>query len=248
MRAMDRLGTSRIGSAALVAALHALILAALLQGLGVSLPRDEPDRLVTFDVRELPEPPPPRSVAAKRRTPQREGAASPANLRSRAAPVVAPLPEVRLDLPPPVTAAPIPAAGLDRSSGASDRPGPGTGSGGVGEGTGSGRSGDGTGGGGGRETPLRWLSGRITNEDYPLAALDAGQSGTVHLRFVVGVKGRVTDCTVTRSSGSRALDETTCRLIKRRFRYRPTLDARGRPVPDVVTGTHEWWLTDQPPD
>ena len=35
-----------------------------------------------------------------------------------------------------------------------------------------------------------------------------GIGGTVHFRFVVGVNGRVTECRLTRSSGSGALDTT----------------------------------------
>jgi protein TonB len=73
--------------------------------------------------------------------------------------------------------------------------------------------------------------------------LKAGIGGTVYMRFVVGTNGRVTDCSVTRSSGNVELDETTCRLIMQRFRYEPTRDAKGRAVPDVVTGEHVWSVT-----
>jgi protein TonB len=118
--------------------------------------------------------------------------------------------------------------------------GPGTGAGGAGDGTGSGGRGNGPGGGGG--VPLRWIGGRITDADYPRAALKAGASGTVGLRFVVGVNGRVSSCTVTRSSGNRDLDETTCKLIQKRFRYVPSRDAAGRPYADTVTGEHRWDL------
>ncbi|WP_213980223.1 energy transducer TonB, partial [Sphingomonas sp. dw_22] len=121
--------------------------------------------------------------------------------------------------------------------------GPGTGAGGQGTGTGSGGAGNGDGDGG---TPLEWVGGRIRDSDYPRPALRAGASGTVYLRFTVGVKGRVTDCTVTRSSGNADLDETTCRLIRQRFRYKPSRDANGRPYPDVVTGEHEWTLYRRP--
>jgi protein TonB len=58
--------------------------------------------------------------------------------------------------------------------------------------------------------------------------------------FTVGANGRVTRCAVTRSSGVAELDALTCRLIEERFRYRPTTDRFGRPVPDEVEGEHEW--------
>jgi protein TonB len=36
------------------------------------------------------------------------------------------------------------------------------------------------------------------------------------------------------------LDALTCRLIMQRFRYRPSTDRYGRPIPDTVDGEHEW--------
>lgn len=246
-QAMRSLGQDRIKSAAGVALLHALLGYAFVAGLGISIPAKVERSLKMFEVLPDPVPPPlpPAIRPTRERTPEREGAASPPNLRAQASPVVAPVPEVRLEIPPPVIAAPVPRQGLDTSAGAAPIPGPGSGSGGLGDGTGSGDSGTGAGGGGGG-SPLRWLNGAIHDSDYPMSALEKGIGGTVYLRFVVGVKGRVTSCTVTRSSGNAALDETTCRLIQRRFRYRPERDARGRPVPIVVNGEHEWTAERRP--
>ena len=232
----------RIIPAAAVAAIHVLIGYALLVGLGVSaLPVAVDQGLTLIDLRPDPPPPPehPRPTPAHR--PRKQGAASPPNLRAQPTEIVAPPPEIPLDIPPPVVTAPIAGPGAAPSAGAAAVKGPGTGSGGEGHGTGSGAGGNGDGGGDGDGgIPLRWLSGRIKDSDYPRDVLKAGIGGTVHLRFTVGVKGRVTDCTVTRSSGSSELDDTTCRLIQQRFRYKPSRDASGRPVPDVVTGEHEW--------
>jgi protein TonB len=50
----------------------------------------------------------------------------------------------------------------------------------------------------------------------------------------------VTSCTVTRSSGVAELDALTCRLIRERFRYRPSTDRYGRPIADEVEGEHDW--------
>ena len=38
------------------------------------------------------------------------------------------------------------------------------------------------------------------------------------------------------------LDAATCRLIVERFRYRPALDAAGRPTTDVRHWRQRWWL------
>lgn len=225
-------------------AAQGLLGALLLGGLAVEHGGGESPAMRVLDF-TLPPPQPtpePRPKPARKHRP--EGAAAPPNRKSRATEIASPVP---VPSPvPQVVAAPIASTGSQASSGAAPVAGPGTGAGGEGAGTGSGGAGDGEGDGG---TPLEWIGGRIRDSDYPRAALRAGASGTVYLRFTVGVKGRVTDCTVTRSSGNADLDETTCRLIRQRFRYRPSLDARGRPYPDVVTGEHEWTLyRGAPPD
>jgi periplasmic protein TonB len=190
-----------------------------------------------------PAPPPREKPAPKAARPKAEGAAAPANRVSKATEIVAPLPAL---VPPPIVVAPKPAQDVQASSGAAPLPGPGTGAGGQGEGTGSGGHGNGPGGGGG--TVLRLIRGELRDSDYPRSALDAGAAGTVHLRFTVGVNGRVTECEVTRSSGNADLDETTCRLIQKRFRYEPSRDASGRPYADIVTGEHVWTLYDRRSD
>jgi periplasmic protein TonB len=218
----------------------------LLRGLSVQIGMAPPLPVTTLLDFTLPPPPPsqpdPPPLPARPARKLPEGAAAPPNRVSRATEVVQPVP---VPVPAaPVVAAPIPAAGSDASSGNAPMPGPGTGAGGSGAGTGSGGSGNGAGGGGGGGggTDLRWLRGEITGRDYPRSAYRAGASGAVGLRFVVGIDGRVTDCRVTRSSGNADLDETTCRLIRKRFRYAPSRDASGRPYPDVVTGEHVWEL------
>jgi protein TonB len=80
----------------------------------------------------------------------------------------------------------------------------------------------------------------INVADYPRAALAARAGGTVFLRFVVGPDGRVTDCTVTKTSGRTDLDATTCRIVRKRFRYKPARDASGSAVSATIVGTHEW--------
>ncbi len=222
-------------------AMLALIGWLLIAGLGVPrrIAQSPAMRLLDFVV---PPPPPPEPQAKPKPKPsqKQEGKASPPNRVSRATEVAAPVP---VPTPPPIPAAVKPAQGSDATSGNAPIAGPGTGAGGSGDGTGSGGAGNGAGSGG---TALQLIRGHIDDDDYPREALRAHQHGTVGLRFIVGVDGRVSDCTVTRSSGSRSLDETTCRLIKQRFRYRPSRDAQGRPYADTVTGEHEWELYERP--
>lgn len=248
MLQIDQENRDRIKSGIGVAAFHALLGYAFLTGLGFDVARSVSDEMKLFDVSESPPPPPakpaPPDVAeAKQAKPKDpEGAASPANLRDTPSPIVAPPPEIRIEVPSPVIAAPVTGEGSAVSAGAAEVPGPGTGSGGEGTGLGSGTQGSGTGGGGGGiGTRARWLRGDIWGSDYPRA------TGTVFLRFVVAPNGRVSECSVTRSSGNPDLDATTCRLIKRRFRYRPARDARGNAIAEVVRGEHVWELGPEPP-
>jgi len=244
----------RLKSAAAAALFHGLIGYAFLTGLGFDLVSEAPDQLKLFDVTEAPPPPaaePPAEIdeSDNRKTKDPEGAAAPPNKKDTPAPVVAPPPEIRIERPPPVVAAPAPAEGWAFDAGAAKIDGPGTGRGGEGTGLGSGLHGTGTGGGGGgRPRRAVLIRGGIYDRDYPPAALARGAQGVVFMRFVVAPNGRVRDCRITRSSGDRALDETTCRLIRERFIYRPASDAGGRPVPDTIIGEHLWELGPPGPD
>jgi protein TonB len=246
MLELTRENKERSASAAVVVLLHVLLGYAFLTGLGFRVDRAVDEGLKLFDVVE--EPPPPVTPAQPHETRQKrkpkpkdpEGAASPPNKQNTPTEIVAPKPEIPVRSP--IDAAPIAGQGTAPAAGAAQVVGPGTGRGGQGVGLGSGISGNGTGGGGGGGLAVhsRWISGRIHDSDYPASAVRARQSGTVGLRFVVGPSGRVDRCTVTRSSGSGALDETTCRLILSRFRYRPARDFTGRPIAETIRGEHEW--------
>lgn len=127
--------------------------------------------------------------------------------------------------PTPATAAGG-GAGIGQSQGA-----------GSGGGNGSGGRGEDDGGGG---TDLVQIAGEILPRDYPRHLGNAGVGGRVSVVFTVGVDGRSSHCTVTRSSGVAELDSLTCRLIERRFRFRPSTDRTGRPIPDQVEWDHDW--------
>jgi protein TonB len=258
VQAINERNRDRLKASAGVVAFHLLLGYALIVGLGFDPMGRVAEQLKMFDVLDTPPPPPPPATPAPPDTDaatiakpkQAEGAASPANLRDTPTQIVAPKPIIPLPVPPPIAAAPAAGQGNAEAAGAADVPGPGTGSGGVGTGLGSGLNGDGTGGGGGggigRGSPVRWLRGRIYDSDYPRRAYEARFEGTVYLRFVVAPDGYVSDCAVTRSSGNREVDETTCRLIMRRFRYRPARNEDGRPIASTIRGEHHWELAPEP--
>lgn len=237
----------RIASATASILLCAMVGYALVLGLGVTMPSVAPDALKLFAVGPKPPPPPPERVIPRpARSHRPEGAASPANLKSKATELVAPKPIIPPIVPPVIVAALKPGPGAETTTGAAPVPGPGTGAGGTGNGTGSGRYGDGD-GDGGDETPPRLLQSRFSRGDYREAEALVGENnviGRLGVRYTVGTDGRVTQCRVTRSSGKPALDGITCRLIEKRYRYRPSLDAGGRPVASTVFHNQDWFETE----
>lgn len=84
----------------------------------------------------------------------------------------------------------------------------------------------------------------IAAEDYPDAALRAAEQGAVTVQLAINSSGGVAGCDVVKSSGSAALDGTTCRMIQRRARYKPATDGGGRPVAGVDRHTVRWTLPD----
>lgn len=237
----------RVASALGVALVHALLGYALINGLKFELPQRVAEELKLIDVVPPPGPPRPETrILHKVKAKRPEGEASPPNLRAEPTQIVLPPPKIEVPTPNPVPVAPIAGTGNAPSAGSADIPGPGFGAGGWGDGRGAGGYGDGDGAGG--WTPPRLRKGRIRNSDYPRAAGEEGLGGTVGVRFVVEADGRVSRCDVARSSGSSVLDDTTCRLIVERFRYDPSRDPDGRPVPATIVQNHTWVIHDLPPE
>ena len=80
----------------------------------------------------------------------------------------------------------------------------------------------------------------FSQRDYPFEALQNDEEGTVGFQLEVASDGSVTDCTITQSSGAASLDETTCRILLERLRFRPTIGPAGRPIDDVVNASVTW--------
>jgi len=66
--------------------------------------------------------------------------------------------------------------------------------------------------------------------DIPAAALRRTDRGTTTVRITVSAEGRPLDCVPVATSGSPEMDATVCRVALARGRFRPALDANGRPV------------------
>ena len=214
----------RITAIVIVALLHALLGYAFVTGLAYNVVKKVSEDLKTFDVTEEP-PPPEEEPPPPPETPQ----------PVQPPPVVSPPPIVRVNTPPPpvtttrvapppvitTTAPPAPPAPVVAPP---PPPAPPR----VVEAT----------------KPRANLAGLITGEDYPPAAQRNEEEGTVRVRLTVGANGRVSDCTVTSSSGSSSLDSTTCRLLRSRARFTPARDNQGNPTTDTYSQSIRWQLQD----
>ncbi|HET9638458.1 MAG TPA: TonB family protein [Allosphingosinicella sp.] len=86
------------------------------------------------------------------------------------------------------------------------------------------------------------LASYVSDTDYPPNAVRNEEQGTTRFRLAVGPDGKVRECIVTSSSGSSALDATTCRLMKQRAKFTPARNNRGEPTGDTVANAIRWVL------
>ena len=66
-------------------------------------------------------------------------------------------------------------------------------------------------------------------------------NGTIGVSIHVNTDGRVSNCRVIASVGDNYVDATMCQLVAYYVRFRPALDASGRPVAQDVTWYPRWW-------
>lgn len=210
-----------------VAALHLAAIAALISAFGVEAVVESVRSVAAFNV-TVPPPPPPEPPPA----PAAAKPAGPPAPKASARPLSPPKPKVVIQ-PKPAPVAP--STGAPSRSGAANA-GAGSGAGGAGAGSGAG----GRGGGGVIARRAEKVAGELRTRDFPRSGAGERDGRFIIVRYDVGVDGRVHDCRVIQSSGSAEADAITCRLIERRFRYRPAEDAAGQPVSDQ-TGWKQWW-------
>jgi periplasmic protein TonB len=234
----------RIYSAIAAVIIHIVFGYLVISGLGIDIVRNTASTIKTINIANTPpppDPPPPPPTVAVVKELKPKGAAAPKNIKSKAAARESPKPKVKIKVEKPVSTAEKAGKGNDATAGNADKVGPGTGAGGQGSGTGAGGSGNGS---GGLVVASRamYKSGRLKNSDYPRAASKANAEGTVIVRFTVFTDGRVGKCKVDKSSGNLDLDNTTCQLIEKRFRYIPARDKEGNAIEDVTGWKQTWWL------
>ena len=92
--------------------------------------------------------------------------------------------------------------------------------------------------------PTEWPF-RFHDFDYPAAATRNEEEGTTRYRVEIGPDGRVARCTIIGSSGSSALDQTTCRIVMRRARFTPARNRAGKPVRDTREAEVTWRMDEE---
>lgn len=75
--------------------------------------------------------------------------------------------------------------------------------------------------------PVDWVTAR----DFPSEA--PGTNLNVYVRLDVDTAGKVSACTIVKSSGSSFHDQKTCDLVKARGRYEVARTADGKAIPSV---------------
>ena len=84
----------------------------------------------------------------------------------------------------------------------------------------------------------RW----ITTDDYRPSWINRGFTGTASFTLEIDDRGRVSDCTITGSTGYAVLDGATCRLLERRARFNPARDSAGDPVAGSYSSAVAWQI------
>lgn len=220
-----QIGTNRTVAIIIAAVVHVILGYFIINGLAYNVIKQAADELKTFNVEQ--EPPPP---------PEEPPPPPPEQVAETPPPVVSPPPIVRTKTPPPpvqtVREAPPPVITPRAAPAPPARPAP--------------------------PPPLPPppqpvktvpprsavgdLQGLFRSDDYPPTAIERDEQGSVAVRLSVGTDGRVTNCDVTNSSGSRTLDSTTCRILRSRAKFTPAKDSRGNPTTDTVTQRIRWVL------
>jgi protein TonB len=81
----------------------------------------------------------------------------------------------------------------------------------------------------------------INADDYPPAAIRAGEEGKVAVAVAVDASGQPIGCRIVTSSGSSALDQASCRAMQR-GRFEPARDANGTAIAGTYSRQLSWKL------
>jgi len=211
-----QMSSNRTLAIVLVALINGVLGYALVQGLAYNVIKAAAEDLKTFDVEDEPPPPPDEPP------PPPDAAPPPPQ-------VAAPPPLVRIDSPsPPLVTTPVinpnpPITPVARPAPPAPPAPPPPRVSQAAKAKGS-------------------LLSLIGDDDYPQAAIRNEEQGTTAVRLAIGTDGRVSDCSITQSSGSASLDNATCSVFRRRARFTPARDQAGNPIGDSYSQRVKWVL------
>lgn len=205
----------RIWAIAIVAVLHALLAYAFVSGLAYKFIKSATEDLKVVDVKEEPPPPPEEPPPPPPDQPSAPPVTAVPSIIPTPSPIIVP------PTPPAIYVPPVPQALPPAPTPPAPPPPP-------------------------RVVPPQRaranLNSYFSTDDYPAAALRGNDQGTTGFRLTIGPNGRVTDCQVTSPSGSSALDQATCRILRARARYTPARDSSGNPASGTDSGRVTWRL------
>jgi periplasmic protein TonB len=209
----QQMSGNRIIAIIIVALIHIAFIYALVTGLAYSAMKKAIEHVTTVDINEPPPPPPDTPPPPQPDTPP---------------PPVAPPPPININVaPPPIQVQPNipPPAPVIRIVPPAAPPAPPpprfTPKGAVPKGN-----------------PGSWA----TTDDYPSRALREEREGVTRFTVTVSAEGRVTNCSVTGSSGTPELDDAACRAITRRARFTPATDGEGNPTSGTYSNSVRWQI------
>lgn len=90
--------------------------------------------------------------------------------------------------------------------------------------------------------PVQKLATLFSSADYPFEALRNGEFGRAKVRISIDISGKPTECSLTRSSGSKTIDEKTCRVLMKKGRFNPAMGADGKPLPSLYITSATWLI------
>lgn len=86
----------------------------------------------------------------------------------------------------------------------------------------------------------------ITPYDYPTSALRENRSGYAGFRLTITPQGRPMRCEIVYESGSSDIDQATCKLLMKRARFKPALDAQGNSTVAVYRNVQSFYIPGGP--
>ncbi len=88
--------------------------------------------------------------------------------------------------------------------------------------------------------PKGAMAGWVTDNDYPTSELRQGHAGRTAYRLSVDSTGKVSNCTVTASSGWPGLDKATCDKLSNRAKFEAATNSDGERVAGTFSSAVTW--------